>query len=192
MTDERKPPKKIRVTKLQEAQVLDLTRIDADVAALFHEIGLTEVSARNDIDFARLTRNHDVLVAEADETPAGFLIWADQPPGVAWLPTLEVDPMHQRMGIGTRMLREIGEVALGHGIEYVVSPCWTKAPWAMSFLAVRGFQQLEGGTPTPDKLNAWLELRQEEAVPGQSLWWSKTDGLGTIPGLPRPESVRFT
>jgi amino-acid N-acetyltransferase len=190
--EERTPPQKVRITKLQEAQLPALAEIDADCVQIFYEHGFKpeEVKPRTDIDIARLTRNHDVLVAEADHEPVAYMVWADQAPGVAWLPIIMVAPMQQRFGIGTHMLRELGEIASGHGIETVVTPCWDRAQWGLSFLAVRGFQLLEQGG-YPDKVAEWKSSLPEDLVkPGQKLWWAKTDGLGTIPGLPRPDSVR--
>ena len=192
MEEQPKPPVKIRVTKLQEAQLPELCRIDEEIVGMHLEAGITGLRPRSDVELAAMTRNHDILVAEADDHVAGFLIWADQAPGVAWLAELAIDPMRQRQGLATRMLRELGEIALGHGIELVVAPCWDTSPWALSFLAVRGFQKLEPGAGLPNKLAAWFELRQDPLPDGQSLWWAETDGLGTIPGLPRPDSVRFT
>lgn len=186
----KKPPEKIRITKLQEAQLAVLCNIDSEVVAMHLAAGIDAGAPRKEAELARLPRHHDVLVAEADDEPTAFLVWADQAPGVAFLSDLQVDPMHQRLGIGTRLLRELGERAAALGIELAVTPCWDTAPWALSFLAVRGFQKLEGRAGIPTKLASWLELRDEELQPGQSLWWASTDGLGTVPGLPRPDSVR--
>lgn len=188
----RVPPQRVRITKLQEAQVHDLQVIEADCAQIFYENGFSadDVKPRVELDIAKLPRNHDVLVAEADHEPVAYLAWADQAPGVAWLPIIMVSPMHQRFGIATHMLRELGEIARGHGITAVVTPCWERAPWGLSFLAVRGFQPLDQGG-LPDKVTEWKKAAPDDIVaPGQKLWWSKTDGLGTIPGLPRPDSVR--
>ena len=187
-----KPPVKIRITKLQEAQLAELVRIDEETVAMHLEAGIASLSPRSDVELAAMTRNHDILVAEADDHVAGFLAWADQAPGVAWIAELAIDPMRHRQGIATRMLRELGETAQRHGIELVVASCFDTATWALSFLAVRGFQKVEPGAGMPNKLSAWLELRQEPVPDGQSLWWAGTDGLGTVPGLPRPDSVRFT
>ncbi len=188
MTDEQPtPPEKIRITGLQEAQLLDLQAVEARCAAMFYEVGLTDkqVAPRTDIEMAKLPRSHDVMVAEADDRPAGYLAWADEAPGVAFLATLLVAPIHQRLGLGTRLLRELGEATTKLGIKTVVTPCWDVAPWALSFLAVRGFQHLTG--KLPDKLSQWREQREAElAQPGLRLWWAETDGLGTVPGLPRP------
>jgi GNAT superfamily N-acetyltransferase len=188
MVEERIPPKKIRVTGLQEAQLKDLVRIEEACARMFWEIGLTEqqLAPRAEFQIARLTRDHAVLVAEADDAPVGYLAWADQAPGVAWLPILMVAPEFQRFGVGTRLLRDLGEAAGNHGIETVVAPVWTRAAWSLAFLAVRGFQQV-GVAPATEKLALWQEERGAGLIePGQQLWWAKTDGLGTVPGLPRP------
>jgi amino-acid N-acetyltransferase len=185
--DPRLPPQKIRVTRLQEAQLAALVAIEARCVDPFRAIGLGEsaIAARNESEIARLTRKHDVLVAEADDHVAGFLVWADEAPGVAHLATLMVDPSWQRFGIGTRLLRELGESASRHGIASAVTPVWEKASWSMAFLAVRGFSPVNGSLP--DTLSEWRQMRETEVLrPGQRLWWAKTDGLGTIPGLPRP------
>ena len=191
---ERKPPVKIRITKLQEAQLAEVAAIDAEAGEIYAEIGVGPelFTPRNDIDLGRMTRDHDILVAEGDDHVAGFLIWADQAPGVAFINSLHVDPDHQRLGVGTRLLRELGERATAHGIGLCTVAIWEGAAWAMSFLAVRGFQPYEAGSQMPSKLLAWLEANEDSPHlgPRRQLWWAETDGLGTIPGLPRPDSVR--
>ena len=187
--EERQPPQKIRVTKLQEAQVIDLRAIEARCAEMFYEVGLdgTQVAPRGEVEIARLPHDHDVLVAEADHLVAGYLAWADEAPGVAWLPIVMVSPAYQRFGVGTRLLRELGERAHGLGIEHVVTTAWDVAPWSLAFLGGRGFQLVESAGQLPDKLRDWVGRRGSEVTqPGQKLWWGKSDGLGTIPGLPRP------
>jgi len=180
-------PQKIRVTGLQEAQLVPLQTIEQQCADMFHQVGLSaeQHAARSEVEIARLTQHHDVMVAEADDEPAGLLAWADEPPGVAHLVALLVTPARQRCGIATRLLRELGESASTHGLPWVVTACWDVAPWALSFLAVRGFQPFEPAAP--ERLLRWQKSRGDEvAQAGQRLWWAKSDGLGTIPGLPRP------
>ncbi|MEM1032529.1 MAG: GNAT family N-acetyltransferase [Myxococcota bacterium] len=189
--DERHPPEKIRVTKLQEAQLLDLVAIEARCAEMFYARGFdaSEVAPRSETDLARLPRAHEVLVAEADDHPAGFLVWSDEAPGVAILHDLSVDPERQRFGIATRLLVELGERAHGHGIATVVAAPWQRATFSLSFLAVRGFSPVRE-QPPPSRLAAWVADRGTEvASPGRSLWWAPTDGLGLIPGLPRPRTI---
>lgn len=185
--DERRPPEKIRVTKLQEAQVADLVAVEQHCVGMLYAIGATEeqLKPRGDVQIASLPRKHDVLVAEADDTVAGYLAWADQAPGVAWVSILNVHPDFQRLGVGTCLLRELGESAGAHGIKHVVTSCYNNAAWAISFLGVRGFVPLEGKLPEP--LAQWAEENAADLTgPSQGLWYRATDGLGTIPGLPRP------
>lgn len=184
--EERVPPQKIRVTKLQEAQVGDLQRIEVQCAAMLVDAGVS-AQGRSDVEIARLTRDHDVLVAEADHLVAGYLGWADEAPGVAWVPILLVAPGYQRFGVATRLVRELGERAHGLGIGEVVIAAWDAAPWAAGFLAARGFEKVAGPSAGSERLRDWIARRGGEvAEPGQTLWWAKSDGLGTIPGLPRP------
>src|SRR5262245_64605945 len=161
VNDDRKPPERIRVTKLQEAQVSELGKIEADIAGMFQAIGITQ-EPRSDVQIVQLTKRHDVLVAEADDHVAGFLAWADEAPGIANLVVLMVAPSFQRFGIATRLLRDLGESASGHGIETVVTPVWEKATWSMAFLGVRGFTPLNGAPP--EKLTMWREERQADVV----------------------------
>src|SRR5262249_40079475 len=83
MIDERTPPARVRVTKLQEVQLRDLVQIDALTSAMYHDLGFdaAEVPQRSEKDLAALTRGHNVHVAEADHVPAGMLAWRDEAPG---------------------------------------------------------------------------------------------------------------
>lgn len=188
--DDRTPPKKIRITKLQEAQLMDLAAIEARCAQMFYEGGLgeAEIKPRSDLELAQLTRDHDILVVEADDHPAGFLVWADEPPGVAVIHDLMVTPTYQRFGVATRLLVELGERAVEHGITHAVAAPFRRASFSLAFLGVRGFVPLSGEA-APAGLQDWIDRRAETFVAdGQELWWAKTDGLGFIPGLPRPST----
>ena len=187
----RTPPEKIRVTKLQEAHLRDLERIEQEVAAMYQaNLGLSseQHAPLNELTIAVLTKTHDVLVAEADDKVAGYLAWADQAPGVAYIARLMVAEEYRRFGVGTRLLREVGESAGGHNIEVCAAMCWQKATWAMSFLGVRGFRPTQLGD-VPSKLAHWCEAlgtKNPEATNEKVCWWAPVDGLGNVPGLPRP------
>jgi amino-acid N-acetyltransferase len=160
-------------------------RVAEHLAATGFPVDLLTV--RSDQDIAKLRRTHDIYVAEADHEPAGYLAWADQAPGVALVSALMIDPELQHFGIATRLLRELGEKAHRHGIEVVVHPCWDADKATIALLAKRGFMPENAGK-APEKILAWREQGGDEHVQeGQKLWWAKTEGLGLIPGLPRPE-----
>ncbi len=189
-TVERKaPPQRVRVTGLQEAQLMSLVKIERRAAQEQFERGVPEhaLGVRSDTEIAKLRHDHDVYVAEADQEPAGYLAWVDQAPGVAVIDVLIVDPQLQRYGVGTRLLRELGEKATSHGIEVVVRASAGLDKNELAFLARRGFLPEDAGS-LPEKVVEWRDGAGKEALgDGRKLWWAKTDGLGHIPGLPRPE-----
>ena len=151
-SDERKPPTKVRITGLQEAHIQRVTAIDAACAAQHHEVGFdaAEVPARSAGELAKLARAHSVKVAEADYVPAGVLAWKDEPPGVAYLADLQVDPAYQRFGIATKLLEAMFEEARGLGLREVVTRCWERAPWAMAFYTGTASSRL-----APRRHRAW-------------------------------------
>ena len=191
MTDDRRPPPvRVRITGLQEAQLPLLVQLEQRTAELRTEGGVSEDLARPFDDRAILSmlRTHDLRVLEADHEPSGYLAWHDEAPGVAIVDRLLVEPSLQRYGLGTRLLREVGEKASAHGIEVAVIVVPAGDAPAALFLGKRGFTDR---APEPDRAPAalveWLAGRLEAVAPsGTTLWWGRTDGLGTIPGLPPP------
>ena len=187
--EERTPPTRIRITGLQEAQIEDLERFEYEAANELGEFGI-ERPPRDQRAIARLTRTHDVYVAEADDEPAGYLAWRDDAPGVAVLDALVVGVAHRRFGIATRLLRELGERARKAGLGEVVTGVHPKASAAAAFLAVSGFTPLAGAGELPPKLAGWSETHAEEqAASGDAQHWRKVQKLGVteIPGIPSPD-----
>jgi amino-acid N-acetyltransferase len=183
----RTPPLKIRVTKLQEAQVRALVRIEEACAAEVAAGGIEPPAPRSEIEIVRLTRTHDVLVAEADDEVAGYLAWADQAPGVAFVDALVVDGELRHFGVATRLLRELGQSVRQHGIEHVVARAPARSASSVAFLAARGFLPLDRAGRLPDKLGDWAERNAADAAAeGEQLWWRESKGLGLVPGLPEP------
>ena len=175
MSEQRTAPQRLRVTGLQEAQLPTLKRIDEACAAMYHAIGFdaAEVPARSTADIAALTKEHNVHVAEADDETAGYVAWRDEPPGVAYIEELNVDPELQRFGIGSRLVEAVAEDALSHGITHAVVRCWTKARWAADFYAQAGFVPF--GDAAPEEVAGWKELRAGSGRaltrPGEVLLW---------------------
>jgi N-acetylglutamate synthase-like GNAT family acetyltransferase len=192
MDEERTPPTKIRITRLQEAQLLDLVRIDQAAAEAARDARIDEslVVARTDVQIASLHRDHDVYVAEADHEVAGYLAWRDEPPKIGVIAILGVGPAYQRFGVATRLLRELGERCAEAGISHVVARCPEKAPWARRFLDAMGFAALTD--PLPKPLEEWRDRQKasdELAKPGEVALWRTTDKLGMkiLPGVPLPK-----
>lgn len=174
--DVREPPQRVRLTGLQEAQLHDLCEVERAGAAMYYEIGFdgAEVPLRSQLEIAKLTRDHDVIVVEADHVVAGYLAWRDESPGVAYLADLWIHPDFQRFGLGTRLVDQMFAAARGAGLKVAVVRCWERATWASSFYAKRGFVPIEGELPAA--LSAWLDERsaigRPLTRPGEILLWT--------------------
>ena len=93
--NDRPPPKRVRLTGLQEAQLGELLQVEAKCAAMYHAKGFdaAEVPVRTARELADLVRHHSVHVAEADHVPVALMAWRDESPGVAYLADLQVHPV---------------------------------------------------------------------------------------------------
>jgi N-acetylglutamate synthase-like GNAT family acetyltransferase len=190
--DERTPPAKIRITRLQEAQLIDLVRIDRAAEELHREAGVDEslFGARTDVQIAALHRSHDVYVAEADHEVAGYLAWRDEPPKIGVVAILNVSPAYQRFAVASRLLRELGERCEAAGVEQVVARCAAKAVWALRFLDAMGFAPL--AEPLPAPLALWRDQHAaagDLAAVGELVFWRPSEKLGVkiLPGVPLPK-----
>lgn len=165
MSDDRVKPKRIRCSGLQDVQLDALAKLDAACAAMFYAAGFdgAEVPVRAAADFARLTRDHDVLVAEADYVVAGYSAWRDESPGIAYLADLAVAPDFQRFGVGARLIELLHRDAHDKRMEQIIVRCWERATWAMAFYAVQGFVAIDGRAP--EKVRAWRAHREASGHP---------------------------
>lgn len=157
MSDERTPPERVRVGRMQEVQLPTLEKVDRACAAMYHAIGFdaAEVPARSYADLVNLTRDHNVFVVEADRQPAGYVAWRDEAPGVAYIEEINVHPDAQRFGLGGKLLEAVREDARKAGLKHIVLRAWTKAKWAMSFYRKQGFVEVDGAT-LPDAVMGWI------------------------------------
>jgi amino-acid N-acetyltransferase len=165
-SDDRSPPTRVRISRLQEAQVNDLVQVDRACAAMYHAIGFdaAEVPVRGFADIANLTRDHNVHVVEADWKAVGYAAWRDEAPGVAYIEELNVDPEVQRFGLGSRLMEAIRDDARKHGIKHIVLRAWAKATWAVAFYRKHGFAEVDGAT-LPNDVMSWVTHRQESGRP---------------------------
>lgn len=173
--DDRTPPKRVRLTGLQEAQVPELLKVDAQCAAMYHALGFDAagVPVRTAADLAGLVRHHSVHVAEADHVPAALMAWRDESPGVAYLADLQVHPDYQRFGIASKLFELLETEARAHHFEHIVVRCWEKATWALAFYRSHGFAPL--GDDAPAKVATWKHDRSQGhpiVRPGEVLLWA--------------------
>jgi ribosomal protein S18 acetylase RimI-like enzyme len=186
MADDRTPPDRVRLSRLQEAQLPDLVKIDRACAAMYHAIGFdgAEVPARSHADLVALTRDHNLHVVEADWKPAGYAAWRDEAPGVAYIEEINVDPELQRFGLGTRLLEAVRDDARKAGLKHIVLRAWTKARWAMGFYRKNGFHEAETAT-LPDDVMGWVTEKEQVGRP--ILRPGETILFGEVGHAPPPE-----
>ena len=181
MYDQRPRPERVRISKLQEAQIAELVRIDRAAAEQYHALGFdaAEVPWRGEGDFYLLPKDYAVRVAEADHHVAGYTAYRDEPPGVVYIEELTVDPAQQRLGIGTALLERLLEESRELGLEHVVLRTWTKAVWARSFYARHGFAPIHRAAP--EKVRAWVADKRGSGRPfdreGLDILWRSTEPL---------------
>ncbi len=166
MADDRKPPNRVRTTRLQEQHLEAVEKVEKACAAMYHAIGFgaAEVPVGSSRDLVLLTRHHQVHVVEADHEPVGYAAWRGEEPGVAYVKALNVHPEMQRFGFGSRLLEAIREDARGQGIHHMVLRAWSKAPWAMAFCRKHGFREVDGAT-LPNAVKTWVASEEEVGRP---------------------------
>lgn len=174
--DNREAPQRVRLSGLQEAQIGPLTEIERRCAAMHYELGFdgAEVPPRSALELAGLPRAHDVYVAEADHVVAGYLAWRDEPPGVAYIAELMVDPDYQRFGIATRLVERMFEAARENGLRVAMVRRFERAPWAVGFYARLGFLAVD--EQAEPAARAWLEeqvaIGRPVTRPGEDVLWA--------------------
>jgi GNAT superfamily N-acetyltransferase len=173
--DEREAPQRVRLSGLQEVQLEALAGVEQRCAAQHYEVGFdgAEVSPRSALELAKLPRDHDVYVAEADHVVAGYLAWRDEPPGVAYIAELMVDPDYQRFGVATRLVERLFETARENGLHCVIVRRFQRAPWAVAFYDRLGFRPIDGDAIFAAR--TWLEERAASGRPvtrpGEDVLW---------------------
>ena len=175
MSEQRTAPTRIRLSRLQEVQLPDLARLDADVIGelQFKEIQVRE--PRTAANLAGLTRDHDVLVAEADYVVAGYLAWRDEAPGVAVIDTVAVKPDFQGFGVGSKLLVRLREDARAANLGCAVALVDPKLVELRRLLAKAGFVAVtEEASPV---VLAYLDkaTKSQPTAQAQAMWLNLND-----------------
>jgi N-acetylglutamate synthase-like GNAT family acetyltransferase len=133
-------PQRVRIAKLQDAQLDGVVAIDLACKQMMHRSGVpaSEEPARGLAGIAKLTKVHNVLVAEADGVVAGYVAWRDESPGIAYLEDVAVKPELQRLGVGGQLLAAVRQEAQRLSLPVLLTRCWTKATAARAFLEKAG------------------------------------------------------
>jgi GNAT superfamily N-acetyltransferase len=166
---DRSPPARVRLGRLQEVQVDALAEVHAESAAALWGEGVSadEAPARGVRDFVRVTRDHEVWVAEADYQVAGGAIVRDAAPGVLVVEDLFVSPAFRRFGIGSRLLGRAEERAKELGLPALVLKASLRSKAAAGFCAKHGFHPASAATHP--RVAAWL-AGSEHPITEEGAW----------------------
>ena len=173
--EERTPPKRVRLEKLQEVHVSELIKIDRAAAEEYWALGFdaAEVPVRTNGELYRLPKQHAVRVAEADYVVAGYSAFRDESPGVAYLEEISVHPDYRRFGIGRRLIEQVFEEARQANLKELVLRRWDKADWAVAFYEKLGFKPIDDSAP--ERVRGWLAEKTDGGRPflrpGESALW---------------------
>lgn len=133
------------VIRLAHADELDALRaIERSAAARFREVGLAHVAElpplpRTTLEVGRL--NGLLFVAERDGAPIGFLL-ASIMDAALHVEELDVDPAHQRRGVGRALVERACDEARARGLAAVTLITFRDVPWNEPFYASAGFVAL--------------------------------------------------
>jgi len=154
------PPQRVRVAKLQDTQLDGVVAIDLACKQQLHRAGVpaSEDPARGVAGIARLTKLHNVLVADADGVVAGYAAWRDESPGVAFLEELAVKPELQRHGIAEKLLDSVREEARALSLPILLTRAWSKNAPGKALLEKAGFTLLSAHTS--DRATMWREEQE--------------------------------
>jgi amino-acid N-acetyltransferase len=164
-----KAPQRVRISKLTETQIDAVVAIDLAAKQSMQRSGVpaAELPARGLAGIAKLTKMHNVLVADADGTVAGWCAWRDESPGVAYLEDLAVKADLHRVGLGTKLVDAVCEQARGASLPVLLTRCWTSVAPARALLAKAGFVPLGSEPPeVADRVALWREEQESNAGHG--------------------------
>jgi amino-acid N-acetyltransferase len=154
------PPQRVRVAKLQDTQLDAVVAIDAARKQQLHRAGVpaADEPPRGVAGIAKLTRQHNVLVADADGVVAGYAAWRDESPGVAYLEELAVKTELQPHGIAEKLVEAVRAEATGLSLPILLTRVWKRDAPGEAFLQKNGFVPLS--SHTSERAARWLEEQQ--------------------------------
>lgn len=149
MEETRTRPGKVSVGRLQDRQLDAVVALEQLAKQMYVANGFApgDVHARSLVEIVKLTKGHNVRVAEADDAVAGYLAWRDESPGVGYVEELCVHPRFQRFGVGARLFEQARGEAEELGLRAMTTRVWSKAAWAKAFWTKLGWKPVDGAAP---------------------------------------------
>lgn len=129
-----------------------MAAIERRAAERFREVGLDWVAELPPVPASILEagRLRDSLwVAERDGAPVGFLL-ASVLDHELHIDELDVDPAHQRRGIGRALVEHACAVGIARGFPAVTLLTFLDVPWNAPFYARAGFIAIEPSAMGPE------------------------------------------
>lgn len=139
------PGDRIRLARADELEAL--SAIERRAAAVFREVGLAYVAELPAMPISILDagRLHDLLwVAEHEGAPIGFVL-ASVLDGELHIEEVDVDPSHQRRGIGRALVERACDEGRARGRPSVTLLTFRGVPWNEPFYASMGFVAIDAG-----------------------------------------------
>lgn len=136
-----------------EADLARVNEIERRAAGIFRDIGLDEIAELPPMPMSELYRAcHDerlyVATAENDE-PIGFAM-VSLIDGELHLEELDVDPAHQRRGIGRALIEHACSIGRARGMASMTLHTFREIPWNEPFYASAGCVAIERHAMGPE------------------------------------------
>ncbi len=82
------------------------------------------------------------LIIEYSKKIVGLAVWSIKNKKICWLSILHIEPKKQKLGFGTKLLKEIERIGQKEGCIYFMLELFPKAKWAKSFYLKNNYKTL--------------------------------------------------
>lgn len=95
-----------------------------------------------DLEHMQKKTKRSFLVIKLNKKIAGFAAWKIKNKKICWFSILHIDPNKQRVGLGTRLLREIEKIASKNKCIFTILELFPQANWAKNFYLKNNYKIL--------------------------------------------------
>ncbi len=129
-----------------------LAEIELAALQLFDGYGLDSVPADNTPleTLAHAALEGHLWVADAGDTPVGFVLVEMLASDLPHLEEIDVHPSHGRRGLGTALVRKACDWATSSGFDSLTLTTFRAIPWNAPFYVRLGFEELSRDTLRPE------------------------------------------
>jgi GNAT superfamily N-acetyltransferase len=136
----------------QAEQIPALPAIELAAARLLRGYAPESVLAETTDEgtFSDAARDGRLWVVSAGNTPVGFALVKMLARDLPHLEEIDVDPSHERRGLGTALVKAVCEWATDSGHVVLTLTTFRAAPWNLPFYARMGFAEIPRETLRPE------------------------------------------